>query len=604
MKVKPMKLFPSIKQLSAIACGLALAGVALSTAQAQPAPDRRSGDQRNAPPSRGPQAPAVWGLYSAAQVADRGHDYDAAHDLIEQALRRDPSDPELQRAAFRLRLLVGKLVPAADLVQRRQGAGIEPGLSNLVVGLAAARRGDWKQAESQLLLLNRDMDLGILRPYAAAWIKAGQRDFAGARAQLEASKPAEGDRSVAPHLTVSGLIDEMAGDRAEAERKLRQALELDPKGLRTTVVVAGFLRRVGKAPEAREVLRRFSDQNEDTVAMDALLASDTAPRAPTPADGIADLLFDLGGAIWSTYMAQEGAVPSERRPELLDNLGGMALMYMRIALDLRPDLDVARLLAAEILEQMDVPAKAIEMYQAIDAASPLQWRARLRAISLMADADRLEEALRLLRAMVNDRPQRYDAAAALGDLLRQKERYPEAIGAYDTAISRLKKPEPRHWPLYYTRGIAHERSKQWPKAEADFHKALELSPDQPHVLNYLGYSWIDQGINLEEGMKLLLKADRLKQNDGAITDSVGWAYYRLGQFDKAVEWLEKAIELKADDATIVEHLGDAYWQVGRRREARFEWERALRQKPEADRIEPLKQKLDNGLTPEKEAGKK
>jgi Flp pilus assembly protein TadD len=128
-------------------------------------------------------------------------------------------------------------------------------------------------------------------------------------------------------------------------------------------------------------------------------------------------------------------------------------------------------------------------------------------------------------------------------------------------------------------------------------KALELSPEQPYVLNYLGYSWIDQGINLDAGMKMLKRATELRPDDGAITDSVGWAYYRLGQYDKAVEWLERASEQKGDDATVVEHLGDAYWHVGRFREARFEWNRALNQKPDKDRIPVLLDKVSNGLSP-------
>ena len=191
---------------------------------------------------------------------------------------------------------------------------------------------------------------------------------------------------------------------------------------------------------------------------------------------------------------------------------------------------------------------------------------------------------------------RIDAALTLADLLRGKDRFPEAVAAYDTAISRLGKPDERHWQVYFGRGISLESTKNWPKAEADMKKALELSPDQPYVLNYLGYSWIDQGINLDEGMKMLKRATELRPDDGAVTDSVGWAYYRLGQFDTAVEWLERASEQKGDDATVVEHLGDAYWHVGRKREARFEWERALNQKPDKDRLPIIQDKLANGLS--------
>jgi tetratricopeptide (TPR) repeat protein len=204
--------------------------------------------------------------------------------------------------------------------------------------------------------------------------------------------------------------------------------------------------------------------------------------------------------------------------------------------------------------------------------------------------------VRKLKVLVAEKPDRIDAALTLADLLRSKERYSDAVSAYDTALARVKTVEERHWPVYFGRGIVLERTKQWPRAEADMKKALELSPEQPYVLNYLGYSWIDQGLNLDAGMKMLKRATELRPDDGAITDSVGWAYYRLGQYDKAVEWLERASEQKGDDATIVEHLGDAYWHVGRFREARFQWERALNQKPDKDRVSVIQEKLANGLT--------
>ena len=201
-----------------------------------------------------------------------------------------------------------------------------------------------------------------------------------------------------------------------------------------------------------------------------------------------------------------------------------------------------------------------------------------------------------LKTLVAEKPDRIDAALTLADLLRGKEKYSDAVQAYDTAIMRIRNLEERHWSVFFGRGIVLERTKQWPKAEVDMKKALELSPEQPHVLNYLGYSWIDQGLHLEEGMKMLQRATELRPDDGAITDSVGWAFYRLGQYDKAVEWLERAAEQKGDDATIIEHLGDAYWHVGRKREARFQWERALNQKPDKDRLPVIKDKLENGLS--------
>jgi Flp pilus assembly protein TadD len=168
----------------------------------------------------------------------------------------------------------------------------------------------------------------------------------------------------------------------------------------------------------------------------------------------------------------------------------------------------------------------------------------------------------------------------------------------------LPEPTKAHWTLFYVRGIAFERSKQWDKAEADLKKALELSPDQPLVLNYLGYSWVDQGRNLDEGLAMIKKAVELQPDDGFIVDSLGWAYFRLGRFEEAVTELERAIELQPDDPVLNDHLGDAYWKVGRQLEAQFQWSHAKELKPEATELAKIEAKLKNGLveTPTNAAG--
>jgi tetratricopeptide (TPR) repeat protein len=292
-------------------------------------------------------------------------------------------------------------------------------------------------------------------------------------------------------------------------------------------------------------------------------------------------MFEIGSAL--------NADPRNQR-------GDLALIFENLAVDLKPDHDFAWLTIAGLYEQWGQADKALAAYGKVGPTSALSWQARLRSASLDAQEDRFDDAVKKLKVLVAEKPERVDAALTLAELLRNKEKYADAVTAYDTALARIKKVEERHWPIFFGRGIVEERVKQWGKAEADMKKALELSPEQPYVLNYLGYSWIDQGINLDAGMKMLKRATELRPDDGAITDSVGWAYYRLGQFDKAVEWLERASEQKGDDATVVEHLGDAYWHVGRFREARFEWNRALNQKPDKDRIPVLLDKVSNGLS--------
>ena len=186
----------------------------------------------------------------------------------------------------------------------------------------------------------------------------------------------------------------------------------------------------------------------------------------------------------------------------------------------------------------------------------------------------------------------------MGDLLRGKDRFAEAEAAYTRAIQRLPKVERSDWRLLYARGITYERTKRWPQAEADLLKALELEPDQPFVLNYLGYSWVDQGLNLDRAKAMLHRAVELRPDDGFIVDSLGWAYYRLGESDKAVTYLERAVELEPGDPVLNDHLGDVYWRVGRQREARFQWQRALTFKPEPDAVAAIQAKLANGLGPQ------
>jgi tetratricopeptide (TPR) repeat protein len=532
---------------------------------------------------RGRQAPSIsfGGHYLAARVAEQDHDYDTGADQIDQILSQAPNDPELVYTAFRLRVYAGRFGSAVQLAPTVLASKPGDGFANLVLAVQHIKRSDYRAAEQQLGRIGAENQLGPLRDYVAGWLKAGQRDFVAAREYLAKLRPSSGDRAEAAPLIIEAQIEEMAGDKASAEAKYRRAMELDPSGLRVTVAVAEGLRRLGKADDARALLKAYGEKYSDSVVMDGLINGAT-PKAPTAATGVAEILFEIGGVL--------GADPRGQRSDL-------ALIFEQLAVELKPDHEFAWLMIAGIYEQFQNIPKAVAALGKIGKASPLYWQARLRTAALDAQENRLDQAVSRLRTLIAEKPERIDAALTLADLLRTKERYAEAVDVYNTAISRIRNVGERHWTIFFSRGIVLERTKQWPKAEADMKKALELSPEQPYVLNYLGYSWIDQGLHLDEGMKMLKRATELRPDDGAITDSVGWAYYRLGQYDKSVEWLERASEQKGDDATIIEHLGDAYWHVGRRREARFQWERALNQKPDKDRVPVIKDKLANGLNP-------
>ena len=212
--------------------------------------------------------------------------------------------------------------------------------------------------------------------------------------------------------------------------------------------------------------------------------------------------------------------------------------------------------------------------------------------------DRTGEAENHLQALVKEYPDDLEAIMALGNVLRGHKKFSECADVYTKGVTAIGKPDKANWLIFYFRGICYERSHQWPKAEADLKKALELFPEQPQVLNYLGYSWIDQGEHLDEGMAMIKKAVQQKPDDGYIVDSLGWAYYKLGNYDEAVKQLERAIELKPEDPTINDHLGDAYWRIGRMLEARFQWAHARDLNPEPDDLKKINEKLRTGLLDE------
>ena len=254
------------------------------------------------------------------------------------------------------------------------------------------------------------------------------------------------------------------------------------------------------------------------------------------------------------------------------------------------------LLAASNLEAQGQHDMAIAAYQLIKPGTPAYVAASLGRVDALIADDRSDAAIEALEQLAQSQPDLIEVWVSLGDTLRQNERFVDAIAAYDSAVALIDKPLPDHWVVFYARGICHERQKTWDKAEADFRKALELSPDQPQVLNYLGYSYLEKNTNLDEAMSMIERAAKARPEEGAIIDSLGWALYRLGRYPEAEVQMERAIQLMPVDPVVNDHLGDVYWAVGRRREAEFQWKRALSFKPETeDEAARIRRKLDVGL---------
>jgi len=273
----------------------------------------------------------------------------------------------------------------------------------------------------------------------------------------------------------------------------------------------------------------------------------------------------------------------------------MGIIFLQFALYLRPDFPIANAALAEAYEGAKKYDLELLAFDRIPEASPLWLNVQIQKAFALNSLDRVDDAKALLEELVAKNPNDIRPLDALGNILRSHERYAEARGYYTRAIALVPRLSKENWALFYSRGVCNERLKDWPSAEADLKRALELSPDESLVLNYLGYTWVDQGQNLKTGMDYIRKAVKLKRDDGYYVDSLGWAYFKLGNLPAAVEQLEHAVELKPDDPVVNDHLGDAYWRVGRLLEAKYQWQQALTLKPESDQVVQLEKKIKDGL---------
>jgi tetratricopeptide (TPR) repeat protein len=526
----------------------------------------------------GPAEVTLSGSYLSGRSAQRADDWVSAADFTAAALERDPRNPVLLQRTFVLMLGAGRTDEALRLAERLSATNPDGQLLSMFMIAQDMRDDRPADAANRVRRMSREGMGQFLHPLLDAWVTAANGDADRAVAALA---PLERTSGLRPLLHLhTALIRETTGNLDAAAEAYAAALEAGP-ALRVVQAVSSFYRRTGRAEDADAVVRRFQGPSSDAGGM--LDPTSSAPIVSNPADGIAEALFNIAVAL-----DQEGADET-------------ALFYARIALHLRPDFGFARLVAGDVLTQRKRHEEALAEFRKVAETPALAWTGRLRIADGLANLKREDEALAMLTAMAAERPERTDALIRLGDLHRQAERFDQAIEPYTQALKRTTVVEPRHWGLFYARGIAHERAKQWPQAEADFLKALELSPEQPYVLNYLGYSWIDRNENLDRGREMVERAVRLRPNDGHIMDSLGWAHYRLGNMAEAVRYMERAVELKSMDPVINDHLGDVYWAVGRHIEARYQWERALLRAEDKELIAQIKEKLVRE-TPRRVAG--
>ncbi|MBK1664875.1 hypothetical protein CKO38_08950 [Rhodospirillum rubrum] len=535
------------------------------------------------PPSEIALAPSGLGSYLAARHAEAEGDTEAAAAFYLTALADDPDNLNLLRRAYFFNTVEGKVSEAAKLASRLMVSDPTATIAPLVISADLAKRGQMREAATLINGQNRQGLNSFLVPVALAWTRAGAGDAAGAMTALdELSKNAGYATLRALH---GALLQEQLGNKAKAGELYEAYVKGGERpSLRGVQLAGGFFVRSGQAARARALAADYSQRFPDSLLLDNAVAgfaegeTPPAPEVRNAKDGMAELYYGTASL-------------------LADNDLQTATMFNRLALHLRPDFPLAQLLLGQLLAGQSRHDDAIAAYRAIESHDTLMLAAGLAEAESLRAQGKIDDAVVEFDKLAAHFPSRPDPLIEKGDLLRQDQRFADAATAYSAAIARMGAPDPRHWAVYFGRGVAYERTDRWPLAEQDFQTALRLNPDQPFVLNYLGYSWLDNGINVDQAKQLIERAVAQRPKDGYIIDSLGWAHFRLGEYAEAVGILERAIHETPDDATINDHLGDAYWMVGRRLEARYQWERALSLADEADLSASIQKKLDTGLSP-------
>ena len=561
-----------------IAAVAALVGLAPAAGFAEPTPTIDNG-LSSYPTARDLQGLSPAGSYLAARHASADRDAGVAASFYRAALRLNPKNNDLLDRAFISSVADGEMEEAVKLAGKILAIDKTNRVARLVEGVHALKQKKYTAAQQHINQSVRGPITDLVATLLSSYAMQGAGNTSAALANIDKLTGPEW-YPIFKNLH-AGLIDELANRQKDAGVRFEAAYKLDGTALRIVDAYGRWLSRNKGPTEATALFETFSTKvPRHPMVLDALKDLKAGKKLPaqidTPQAGAAEALYGIGSS--------------------LTRRGGedLALIYLQLALYLQPTHPLALLSLADLYESVKKPQFAIKVYERMPANSPLKRNAQIQLATDLDSVERTDEAVKILEEVVASDAKDTEALTALGNIQRARKKFDDCSETYTKAIDSSDASKPS-WVLFYFRGICEERSKRWPKAEADLKKALELQPEQAHVLNYLGYSWVDKGMNLPEGMAMIRRAVEQRPDDGYIVDSLGWAYYRIGDYDNAVKTLERAIDLKPEDPTINDHLGDAYWRVGRTLEAKYQWTHARDLKPEAEELPKIEEKIANGL---------
>ncbi len=524
-------------------------------------------------------AQADPGAYLAARSAGTAADFAAAVTWFNAALAGDPTDAVLLEKTLTAYVGIGDFDNALVMANRIVDAGINSQLANMTRAADIAISGDWDAIFTEI---EAGRTIGpLVDALSRAWADVGRGQMTDALTAFDEVVDTPGLRAFGLYHKALALAS--VGDFEGADAILSMPAE------------EGFQRTRRAVMAQIEVLSQL-DRNPDAIALlDQAFGTDIDPSLTGLRDRLAagepipfTFVSDARSGLAEVYFSVAGSLLGEADPAIV-------LLYARTALTMNPDNVDAMLIAAEMLDKLNQFDLANAVYSLVPGDNPAFYAAELGRAEVLRRAGQSDAAVEVLTQLARTHPGLPVVEAKLGDLYRRLDRMAEANAAYTRALDLSDADDPGTWFMRYTRGITAHRLDDWPAAEADFRRALELNPGQPQVLNYLGYSLVERGEKMDEALGMIEQAVASEPQNGAIVDSLGWVYYRLGRYSEAVVQLERAAALEPVDSVVNDHLGDAYWAVGRLREARFQWTRALSFDPTEAEATRIRSKMDIGL---------
>lgn len=525
---------------------------------------------------------SLSGKYLSARFAERHNEPALAAESLGEALKKEPTNLSLLEHNFALHVMAGKMDEALADAKLYRELSPRAFAANNMLAIAEMKKGNFAGADQYLQAVTAGASEdelkmhALLLPIIRGWVLVGEGRYPDAR-QLLDTIDARSD--LLPFILYQrALMADVGSNPKDAARIYDSLLESIVKpSYRLTQAASSFFTRIGRKERAQEILQLFNDAHPGLT----IAAVPKAPPIASATEGLAEFFMETSSLLYGRQMEET------------------SLVYLNLALYLRADLSYAQFLLASVQENRGMYEEAIPYFEMMHPEDPFYGEAQMAIARDYYKIGEKSKAKQFLEARLRVKENDLDALGMLADFALQEKNFDKAADYYSQLLEVSDEKNPDRWGWYFARGISLERLNKWKKAEPDFMKALELKPNHPEVLNYLAYTWVTQGVNLEKARDMLNTALEARPNDAHIIDSYGWVLFTLGQYEEALSYMERANELMPADPTVNDHMGDVYWKLGRLREAKFQWERSLSFDPEPEDVEKIRQKLEHGLKPSK-----